>query len=49
MRNISDKVSRMFKTFSKNRAVCDMMWKNMAQPERPQMTIYYGAHSLRAG
>jgi len=22
-----------------NRAVYDLMWKNMAQPDRPQMTV----------
>ena len=25
--------------FSENRAVCEIMWKNMVEPERPQMTI----------
>jgi hypothetical protein len=26
-------------TFSENRAVYEKMWKNMVQPDRPQMTI----------
>jgi hypothetical protein len=25
--------------FPENRAVCEIMWENMAQPERPQVTI----------
>ena len=25
--------------FPRNRAVCEIMWKNMVEPERPQMTI----------
>jgi hypothetical protein len=24
--------------FSENRAVCEMMWKNWVEPERPQVT-----------
>jgi hypothetical protein len=27
-------------TFSENRAVCEMMWKNIVEPERPQMRIW---------
>ena len=26
--------------FPKNRAVYEVMWKNMVQPDRPQMTIW---------
>ena len=48
MRNISDKACRMVKNFSENLAVYDRMWKNMVEPERPQIT-YYGARTLRAG
>jgi hypothetical protein len=48
-RNISDKGCRMVKTFSENLAVYDGMRKNMAEPERRQMAIYYGARALRAG
>jgi hypothetical protein len=32
-------------TFSANRAVCEIMWKSMVEPDRPQMTIYT-AHAL---
>ena len=31
---------------SENRTVYEVMWKNMAEPERPQMTIYNTAHAL---
>jgi hypothetical protein len=46
MRNISDKTYRenqntfyVQQCFSKNGAVYEIMWKNMEQPDRPQMTI----------
>jgi hypothetical protein len=26
-----------------------MIWKNIVQPDRPQMTVQYGACALRAG
>jgi hypothetical protein len=26
--------------FFENRAVCEMAWKNIAEPDRPQMTIW---------
>ena len=47
MRNISDKSCRenknthfMFnKFFSESGAVYEIMWKNVVQPDRPQMTI----------
>jgi hypothetical protein len=35
--------------FPKNRAVYEIMWKNTVQPDRPQMTIQYGACALPAG
>jgi hypothetical protein len=35
--------------FSENRAVCEIMWKNTVQQDRPQMIIHYGACALRAG
>jgi len=35
--------------FSENRAVYELMWKGMVQPDRPQMIIQYGASALRAG
>jgi len=25
--------------FPENRAVCEIVWENMAQPDRPQVTI----------
>jgi hypothetical protein len=37
------------KRFSENRAVYEITWKNTVFPERPQMTIYYGACALPAG
>jgi hypothetical protein len=49
MRNISDNVCRKVKIFSKNLAVYERMWKDMAEWEWPQMTIYYGVCALRAG
>ena len=46
VRNISDKVAEKIKAhiyvhylFSDNCAVCEIMWKNVVQLERPQMTI----------
>jgi hypothetical protein len=46
MRNFSGKSCRenqnarfIFKTFSENPAVYDIMWKDMVQPDRPQMAI----------
>ena len=37
-------------TFSpENRAVYETMWKNRVEPDRPQMTIQYGACALHAG
>ena len=34
--------------FFQNRSVFDIMWKNKAQTDMSQMTIYYGACALRA-
>jgi hypothetical protein len=47
MRNVSEKVVEIIKAdilcsihfFSENRAVYALMWKNMVEPDRPQMTI----------
>jgi hypothetical protein len=46
MTNVSDKLCRenqnkilCSKTCSENRAFYEIMWKNMVQPDRPQMTI----------
>jgi hypothetical protein len=45
MRNISDKILEKFKTHILrsvffNRVVYETMWKNIVEPERPQMTIW---------
>ena len=32
-----------------NRAVYEIMLKNMVEPEGPQMTSQYGAYNLHAG
>jgi len=55
MSNVSDKSCRENQstllrstTFPENRAVCEMMWKNKVQPDRPQ-TIHYGAGAMRTG
>jgi hypothetical protein len=34
--------------FSENRAVDEIMWKNMVEPDRPQMAIEYGAYAFHA-
>jgi hypothetical protein len=46
MRNVSEKIVEKIKThiscsviFSENRAVYEIMWKNMVEPDRPQMAI----------
>jgi hypothetical protein len=36
-------------TFFVNRSVYEIAGKNMADPDRPQTTIQYGACALRAG
>ena len=35
-------------TFSENHAVCEVMWKNMVQADKPQMTIQHGECALHA-
>ena len=35
--------------FFENRAVYEIMWKNIAQPDRSQMVIQYGACAMHAG
>jgi len=46
MRSVLEKICRenqnipIFNNFSKNRAVYEIIWKNMVQPDRPQMTIW---------
>jgi hypothetical protein len=57
MRNVSDKGCRenqnthlMFKNFfSENHAIYEIMWKNIVEPIRPQVTIKYGAYASHAG
>jgi hypothetical protein len=46
MRNVSEKSFRenqntllCSRTFSENRAVYEIMWKNMVQPDRPEMSV----------
>jgi hypothetical protein len=46
MRNVSDKSCKenqntnfTFYNFSENRAVYEIMWKNVVEPDRPQTTI----------
>jgi hypothetical protein len=46
MRYVAEKVLEKIKTyilcsitFFEYRAVCEIMWKNMVQPDRPQMAI----------
>jgi hypothetical protein len=48
MRNVSDKSCResknthfVFNNFFKKIAVCEIMWKNIVQRGRPQMTIWH--------
>jgi hypothetical protein len=57
MRNILDQSYRgnqnthfvFHNFFFENRAVYEIMWKNVAVRGRPQMTIEYGACALYAG
>jgi hypothetical protein len=49
---VVEKISTRFifnNFFPKNRAAYEIIWKNMVQPERPQMTVEYGACTLHAG
>jgi len=32
-----------------NRAICEAMWQNILEIEKPLMTIQYGACALHAG
>jgi len=46
MRNISDKiVGNNFS--SENRTVYGIMWRNIVQPDRPQMSIEYDAENMQ--
>ena len=35
--------------FFDTRVIYEIMWKNIVQPDRPQMTIQYGAWALHGG
>jgi hypothetical protein len=39
----------MFSNFFRKRDIYEIMSKNMAKPEEPQMTSQYGAYVLHAG
>jgi hypothetical protein len=57
MRNFSEKFIEKIKTRilcsvippPENIAVYEIMWKNTVQPDRPQITLYYGECALLAG
>jgi hypothetical protein len=56
MRNVSDESCRenqnthsMFNNIFPKIVPFMIMWKNMVEPDRPQMTVYYGACALHAG
>jgi hypothetical protein len=57
MRDISNRSCRENPTihfvfsnsFSERRAVYEIMWKNLVEPGRPQMTISYEASAFYAG
>jgi len=57
MKHASDKMCRENQNthfafdnfFFENRAVYEIMWKHIVQPDRPQMTVEYGACALHAG
>jgi len=38
----------VFSNFYQNRAVYEIMWKNLVKPERSEMEIQYGACTLLA-
>jgi hypothetical protein len=56
MRNVSDKSCTELQNtqfmndifFFENRAVYEILWKNMVQPDRPHVTILYRACALHA-
>jgi hypothetical protein len=45
----SDRVLNDDELSYKNCAVCEIMWKNMVETDRPQMTVYCGICALHAG
>jgi hypothetical protein len=42
-------ILRSITFFPKNHAVCEIIWKSMVEPERPQTAIQYGTWALQAG
>ena len=46
---ISCEIYFVFQLHFESRAAYEIMWENMADPKRPQMTIQYGARALHAG
>jgi hypothetical protein len=57
MRNVSDKSCIEIKThmlcsitfFLENLVIDELMWKNIVELDRPQMTIYYVTWALHTG
>jgi hypothetical protein len=56
MRNVLDKACRenqtthfLFNSFSENRAIYEIMSKNLVEPEGPQVTSQFDANALHAG
>jgi hypothetical protein len=55
--NVLEKLYRKSKThfmfsnffFPEVFSVCEIMWKNVVQPDKPQMTTQYGAYAMHAG
>jgi hypothetical protein len=50
--NVVEKIKTNFmfnKFFPENRSVYEILWKNMVEPDWPQMIIQYGACTLHAG
>ena len=43
---IGENIKTLF-FFPENRAVYEVMWDNMVQPHRQQLTIQYGAEKVR--
>jgi len=49
---LAEKIKRYIlcsKIFPENIAVCEIMWKNIVQPDRPQMITKYGGCALHTG
>jgi hypothetical protein len=42
---VVEKSKHTFGVLFENRSLCEIMWKNMVEPDRPQMT-YNTAHAL---